>query len=125
MSQSVLTLEQLETIQKVERRIHQVLCLQMELLIRLKKHQYMSVIRTCVFKFNYWKYHRCEENGYSYEWHPGQPSYLIKNVRNIECTTGNHIPLVVPGVQAPEHQTKILDDQKQGQPRATCRSEIT
>ena len=41
----------------------------------------------------------CEKNGHSYEWHPGQPSYLFKNGRNIECKTDNHIPLVVPGVK--------------------------
>ena len=40
-------------------------------------------------------------------WHPGQPSYLIKNGRN------NHIPLVAPGVQGTEHQTKALDVWKQ------------
>ena len=39
-----------------------------------------------------------EQNGYSYQWHPGQPSYPIKNGRTIECKTDNHSPLVVPGV---------------------------
>ena len=33
----------------------------------------------------------CEENGFSQEWHPCQPSYLIKNGRRIECETDNHI----------------------------------
>ena len=33
---------------------------------------------------------------------------------NIELKTDNHIPLVVPGVQATEHQTKALDDRKNG-----------
>ena len=51
----------------------------------------------------------CEDNGYSYEWHAGQPSYLIKS----ECETDNHVLLVVPGVQATDHQTKTLDDWKQ------------
>ena len=41
------------------------------------------------------------------------PSYLIKTSKNIECKTDNHILLVVPGVQATEHQTKALDDRKQ------------
>ena len=46
------------------------------------------------------------------EWRPGQPSYLIKNGKNIECKTDNHFPLVVPGVQATEHQAKALGDRK-------------
>ena len=50
----------------------------------------------------------CEENGYSHEWYPGQPSYL-------KCKTDNHIPLVVPGVQAAADQTKTLDDWKRTQ----------
>ena len=50
----------------------------------------------------------CEENGYSYEWYPGQQSYL-------KCKTDNHIPLAVPGVQAAAHQTKTLDDWKRPQ----------
>ena len=54
----------------------------------------------------------CEANGYSFEWHPGQPFHLIKNGRNIECKTDNHIPLVVPGVQATDHQTKALGHRK-------------
>ena len=54
----------------------------------------------------------CEENSYSCERHPGQPSYLIKNGRNIECKTDNHIPLVVPSAQASEHQTKALEERK-------------
>ena len=48
----------------------------------------------------------CEANGYSYdshEWHPDQPSILIKNGRNIECKTSKNIPLVVPGAQATKH----------------------
>ena len=32
---------------------------------------------------------------------------------NIECKTDNHIPLVVPGVQAMDHQTRALGDWKQ------------
>ena len=55
----------------------------------------------------------CEENGYSYEWHPGQPSYLIKNGRNIGCRTDNHMLLVVPSVKAADHKTKALCDRKQ------------
>ena len=47
---------------------------------------------------------------YLYEWHSGQPSYFIKNGRNIECNTDNHIPLVVAGVQATGHRTKALDE---------------
>ena len=54
----------------------------------------------------------CEENGCSYAWHPGQPSYFIKNGKNIECRTVKHIRLVVPGVQATEHQTKALEERK-------------
>ena len=50
---------------------------------------------------------------YSCELHPGQPSYLIKNGRNFECKTDNHIPLVVPGVQAAVHQTRALGDRRQ------------
>ena len=46
----------------------------------------------------------CEENGFWHEWHPGHPSCLIKNGRNIGCKTDNHVPLVVPGVQTPGGQ---------------------
>ena len=89
----------------------------MELLARLKKQQFVSVIWTCLFKFNFLKESRavlslgkvCEENGYSYEWHPGQPSYLIKH------RLDNWHPQVVPGVQATEHQTKALGDRKPAQ----------
>ena len=52
----------------------------------------------------------CEENGYSYEWHPGQPSYLVKNERQTKCKTDNH--LVVPSVQATENQTKAPENPK-------------
>ena len=34
---------------------------------------------------------------------------------NIECNTGNHMPFVVPGVQATEHQTKSVGNRKQTQ----------
>ena len=54
----------------------------------------------------------CDANGYSFEWHPGQPFHLIKNGRNIECKTDNYILLVVPGVQATEHQAKALGHRK-------------
>ena len=54
-------------------------------------------------------------NGHSYEWHPCRPSHLIKNDRKTECNTDNHIPLVAPGAQATEHQTKVLGDQKLAQ----------
>ena len=47
----------------------------------------------------------CEENGYSNKWHPGLPSYLIQNGKKVDCKTDNHIPLIVPNVQATEHQT--------------------
>ena len=57
----------------------------------------------------------CEESSYSYEWHPGQQSYLIKNARQSICKANNHIPLVVQGVQATEHQTKALGDLKPAQ----------
>ena len=53
-----------------------------------------------------------EEHGCSYERHPGQPPHPIKNGRQIECKTDNHIPEVVPRVQASKHQTKVLDDRK-------------
>ena len=33
----------------------------------------------------------------------------------IECNTDNHIPLVVLGVQATEHQTKVLGDRESTQ----------
>ena len=46
----------------------------------------------------------CEENAYSYEGHPGQQSYLIKNGKKIK---------VVASVQATGHQTKALGDWKQ------------
>ena len=49
---------------------------------------------------------------FPYEWLPGQPSCLIKNGKNIECNIDNHIPLVVPGAQATEHQTKSLGERK-------------
>ena len=39
----------------------------------------------------------------------------LENVRNIECKTDNHNPLLVPGVQATEHQTKALGDRTQTQ----------
>ena len=35
--------------------------------------------------------------------------------RKIECKTDDRNPLVVPGVQATEHQTQVLDDRKQTQ----------
>ena len=54
----------------------------------------------------------CAKNSYFYEWHPGQPSYLIKNGRTTECKTDTRIPLVVPGVQATEHQTDVMGDRK-------------
>ena len=50
---------------------------------------------------------------HSYERHPGQPSYLIKNGGNIECTTDNHIPMLVPRVQATQHQTKALSGRRE------------
>ena len=75
----------------------------MELLTLLKQQQHTSVIWTCLLKFNYSKNHPM--NG-----HPGQRKYLTKNGRNIECNNDNRIPLVVPGVQATEHQTEVLDE---------------
>ena len=50
----------------------------------------------------------CEEHGSSCEGHPGQPSFLIKTWKNIECKTDNHIPLVVPGVQSNRTQRPKL-----------------
>ena len=38
------------------------------------------------------------KNGSLHEWHPDQPSNLINNGRNVECTTDKRIPLDVPGV---------------------------
>ena len=64
----------------------------------------------------------CVENGFSYEWHPGQPSYLIENGKKIECNTDNHIPLVVPGVQETEHQTKALENGSEHQPSGRSRA---
>ena len=53
---------------------------------------------------------RCALAGFPYEWHPRQPSCLIKNGKKFECSIDNHIPLVVPGAQATEHQTKVLGE---------------
>ena len=54
-----------------------------------------------------------EEKGYSYEWHPGQPSCLIKSRKKIEGKNNNHILVVVPPiVQATENQTKALEERK-------------
>ena len=50
MSKSDSTPEEQDTIQKS--KDPSVLRLQMELLIRLKKQQKMSLIWTCLFKFN-------------------------------------------------------------------------
>ena len=59
----------------------------------------------------------CEENGYSHEWYPGQPSYL-------KCKTDNHIPLVVPGVQAAAHPNqnsgRVEATTSCGWPRVQC-----
>ena len=55
------------------------------------------------------------KNDYSYEWRPGQPSYLIENWRKNDCKTDSHILLVLPGVQATKHQSEGLDDRKQTQ----------
>ena len=44
--------------------------------------------------------------------HSGQPSYLIKNERNIECQTDSRLPLVVPDAQATDHDTRALGDRK-------------
>ena len=57
----------------------------------------------------------CEENGYSYECHPGPTPCLFKNGRRNECKTDHHSPSVVPGVQTTEHLTKALGDRKQAQ----------
>ena len=57
----------------------------------------------------------CEEIGYSCEWRPGQPSYLIEKWRKNDCKTDSHILLVLPGVQATKHQSEGLDDRKQTQ----------
>ena len=80
----------------------------------------MSVIWTCLFKFNFWKNHPrhslgklVEEHGYWYEWHAGQPSCLIKHGGTMESKTDSHIPLVVPDMQATDHQTRALGDRKQ------------
>ena len=48
----------------------------------------------------------CEDNGDPHEGHLGQPSYLIKNGVKLECKADNHTFLVVPGVQAVDHQTR-------------------
>ena len=82
--------------------------------ISQKKQQYMSMVWTCVFKFNCWKNHPryvrlvnwAKKNGYMCEWHPGP---------KIDCKTDNHIPLVVPGVPSTEHQTKAVGERKQAQ----------
>ena len=49
----------------------------------------------------------CGGNDYSHDWYPGRPSYLLKNGRDIDCETDNHI--------ATEHQTKALGDRKPAQ----------
>ena len=38
---------------------------------------------------------------------------IVKNGRNIEGKTENHIPVVIPGVQATDHQSRALGDRKQ------------
>ena len=42
----------------------------------------------------------------------GSQSCLIKNGKNIECNIDNNTPLVFPGAQATEHQTKALGERK-------------
>ena len=37
-------------------------------------------------------------HGYSHEWTSGQRPQLIKDGRRIKCSTGNHVPIVVPGL---------------------------
>ena len=55
----------------------------------------------------------CEANGSTYEWHPGQPSYLIKNGRTSSVTPTTTSLLVVFGVSAAGHHTRAVGDRKQ------------
>ena len=45
----------------------------------------------------------------------GDPSAIIsrREWKKIECKTDNHIPLVVPAVQATDHQTRALGEQRE------------
>ena len=104
------------------RRIHQFLSLQMEILIRLKKQHYVSVMWTCLLKFNYLKESRVVlslgkyvrgKTVTSYEWHPGQPSYLVKNGRNTECQ--HRQPQSLGGPRRPSNRTP---DGGSGRPEA-------
>ena len=83
--------------------------------------QYMSVIWTCLFNINYWQNHPRY-----FQWEIVhikryvrmnciQVSHPISSAlgENSSVKTDNHVPLVVPGVQATDHQTKALGNQKQ------------
>ena len=93
--------EEKETIQKWK--------LQMELLKRLNKEPHMRVIRTCLFKFNHWKNHprycrlvNCAKK-LLLVWMTSRPAIISYQAwKNVKCKTNNHVPLVVPGVQATE-----------------------
>ena len=54
----------------------------------------------------------CEENGHSYEWHPGQPSFIIKNCGTANVKQTTTFTLVVPVMQTTDHQTQALGGQK-------------
>ena len=54
----------------------------------------------------------CEENGYSYEWHPGQPSYLIKDVRT------SSVPPTTTFLGGPRSASNRTPDQSSGRPEA-------
>ena len=51
----------------------------------------------------------CEDHGYSYEWTSGQKPQLIKDGRQIKCSTENYVPIVVLGLSASSSSSATPD----------------
>ena len=104
MSKSDLALEEQETIRKT--KDPSVTLLQMVRPMRQMLQQNMSMIWTRLLKFNnILQETPCEGNGNSYEWHPGQLSYLFNEKKKHRMSKNdNNIPMGVPYVQATNHR---------------------
>ena len=81
-----------------------------------RSNSFLSAIWTCLFRFNCSKNHpqhfdwgNCvRKTGSRMSGIKVSHHNSSKTGRNIECKTDNHIPSVVPGVQATGHQTEAL-----------------
>ena len=62
----------------------------------------------------------CEENSFSHEWHPGQPSKSIKNGRKFECKTDNHIPWWSHSCKQPTTRPNLFTTGSRHKLWATC-----